>query len=54
MLAPLQAGNLWVKRSPVQTVQVFGMHRCIYVALEATRPAVFGSQVSEVALEGGR
>lgn len=38
----------------MQTVQVLGMHRCIYVALEAVHPAVFGSQVSEVALEGGR
>lgn len=30
----------------LQAVQVLGMPRCVYVALEAVRPAVFGSQFS--------
>lgn len=44
--APLQAGGLRVRRAAEQTVQVLGMPRCVYVALEAVHPAVFRSQVS--------
>lgn len=43
---PCSRQGPWVRRSAAQTVQVLGMPRCVYVALEAVRPAVFGSQVS--------
>ena len=44
-MALLQAGAQ-IRGLAARASQVLGVPRCVYVALEAVRPAVFGSQVS--------